>query len=86
MEVFIKQTWPRKSTHWNVILTILIKALYNEDKLGLQPNNEIIEAILECIKTLEATRPDCVRDILNRLKTCKELQSKKIFKASLELL
>lgn len=65
---------------------ILIKALYNEDKLCLLPNKEIIEAIIECIKTLEAARPDCVRETLNRLKACEELQSKKIFKESLELL
>lgn len=86
IEVFIKQTWPRKSTHCNVLLTILIKALYSEDKMCTQPKKENILAIIECIKTLEAARPDYVRNILNKLKACKELESKQIFKESLELL
>lgn len=84
IKVFIEQTWPRKCTHWNVLLTILIKALYNEDKLPLQSNKENILAIVECIRTLEAVRPECVRSTLNKLKSCKELHVKKIFKESLE--
>jgi len=86
IEVFIKNTWPRKCTHWNVLLTILIKALYNEDKKGEEPNRQNISAIIECIRTLEAARPESVRKTLNKLKECKEFNSKKIFKESLEIL
>lgn len=84
--MFIKQTWPRKCTHWNVLLTILIKALYNEHKTGLEPNKDNIFAISECIKTLEAARPECVRNVLNKLKECKQFESKKMFKETLEML
>lgn len=69
-----------------MLLTILIKALYNEDKNGIEPNEENISAIIECIRTLEATRPECVRKTLNKLKECKEFNSKKTFKKSLEIL
>lgn len=72
--------------HWNVLLTILIKALYNEDKEGLQLNEENILAIVECIRTLEAARPECIRNVLNKLKKCKEFKSKKIFMKYLEIL
>lgn len=65
-----------------MLLTILIKALYNEDKTNVQLNKENIMAIIECIKTLEATTPECIY-ILKQLKECKELQSKKIFVESL---
>ncbi|XP_026817580.1 TELO2-interacting protein 2-like [Rhopalosiphum maidis] len=86
IEVFIQQTWPRQCTHWNVLLVILIKALYSEDKNSVQPNKENILAIIECIKTLEAARPECIRNVLNKLKECKEFQSKIIFKKYLEML
>jgi len=69
-----------------VLLTILIKALYNEDKSPVQPNKENIIVIVECIRTLEAARPECTRNILNTLKECKEFQSKIIFKEYLEML
>jgi len=68
------------------LLTILIKALYNEDKVELPPNKKNILAILECIKTLEAAKPECVRNVLNKLKECEELNTKSIFKESLEIL
>jgi len=64
----------------------LIKALYNEDKNSVQPNKENITAIVECIRTLEAARPECIRDILNKLKESKEFQSKMRFKEYLEML
>lgn len=86
IEVFIQQTWPRRCTHWKVLLTILIKALYNEDKSPVQPNKENIIVIVECIRTLEAARPECIRNVLNKLKECKEFQSKIIFKQYLEML
>jgi len=73
-------------THWNVLLTILLKALYNEGKSGVEPNEENISAIIECIKTLEAARPKCVRNTLNVLKECKTFNSNKIFKETLETL
>jgi len=69
-----------------VLLVILIKALYSEDKNSVQPNKENILAIIECIKTLEAARPECIRNVLNKLKECKEFQSKIIFKKYLEML
>jgi len=84
--VFIQQTWPRRCTHWKVLLTILIKALYNEDKSSVQPNKENIIVIVECIRTLEAVRPECIRNILNKLKDSEEFQSKIIFKEYLEML
>jgi hypothetical protein len=62
-----------------VLLTILVKALYNEDKINQQPNMENVLAIIECIRILEAARPECVRNVLNKLKECKEFQSKKMF-------
>jgi len=65
---------------------MLIKALYSEDKHFVQPNEENILAIVECIKTLEAARPECVRNVLNKLKECKEFQSKIMFKKYLEML
>lgn len=65
-----------------MLLSILIKALYNEDQTDVQPNEENIMAIVECIKTLIATRPECIH-ILKQLKECKEFQSKKIFVESL---
>lgn len=71
---------------WNVLLTILVKALYDEDKMNQQPNMENILAIIECIRTLEAAKPECVRNVLNKLKQCEEFQSKKLFKDSLETL
>lgn len=77
--MFIQQTWPTKCNHWEVLLTILIKALYNEDKMGEQPNKDNIMVIVECIQTLEAVRPQCTRGVLNELKGCKEFQSKTIF-------
>jgi len=69
-----------------VLLVILIKALYSEDKNAVQPNEENILVIVECIKTLEAARPECIRNVLNKLKECKEFQSKIIFKKYLEML
>ncbi|VVC37069.1 Armadillo-type fold,Tti2 family,Armadillo-like helical [Cinara cedri] len=84
IEVFITQTWPKSNTYWNVLLAILIKALYNEDKT--QPKKENILAIEECIKTLKASRPECINPILTKFKECKEFQSKKIFKESLKKL
>lgn len=84
--MFIKQTWPSKCTHWNVLLTILIKALYSEHATDLQPNKDNIIAISECIRTLEAVRPECVRNVLNKLKECKQFESNKIFKETLETL
>lgn len=52
----------------------------------METNTENISAIIECIKTLEAARPECVRKTLNKLKECKEFHSKKIFKKSIEIL
>lgn len=69
---------------WNALLTILVKALYDEDKTNQQPNTENILAIVECIRTLEAAKPECVRNVLNKLRECKEFQSKQCFKESLE--
>jgi len=69
-----------------VLLTILSKALYNEDKSPVQPNKENILVIVECIRTLEAARPECIRNVLNKLRECKEFQSKTIFKEYLEML
>ncbi|XP_025198705.1 TELO2-interacting protein 2-like [Melanaphis sacchari] len=86
IEVFIQQTWPRRCTHWNVLLLILIKALYNEDKNSMEPNEKNILVIVECIKTLEAARPECVRNVLNKLKQCEEFQSKIKFKKFLDML
>lgn len=54
--------------------------------MPLKPNEENILAIIECIRTLEATRPECVRNILNKFKKCKEFQSKILFKEYLEML
>lgn len=69
-----------------MLLTILIKALYNEDKPGIEPNKENILAVIGCIKTLEAANPEGVRSVLNKLKECKEFQSKHSFTESLKLL
>lgn len=52
----------------------------------MQPNKENIIVIIECIRTLEAARPECIRNILNKLKECKEFQSKMRFKEYLEML
>lgn len=82
IEIFIKQTWPKNDTHWNILLVVLIKALYNEDKI--QHNEENIMAIVECIRTLQAARPECINPILTKFKECKEFQSKQIFKEYLE--
>jgi len=51
----------------------------------MQPNKENILAIVECIRTLEAAKPECIRNILNKLKEYKEFQSKNIFKKYLEM-
>lgn len=77
--MFVKQTWPRKNNHWNVLLAILIKALYNENNTDGPPNKENISVIVECIKTLEATKPESVRQVLNQLMEHEELHSKKLF-------
>lgn len=84
--MFIQQTWPRKCTHWNVLLTILIKALYNEDKVGQQSNKDNIMALLECIRTLQAVRPECTKSVLKKLKENEELQSKNKFIEYLEMI
>lgn len=84
--MFIQQTWPRKCTHWNVLLTILIKALYNEDKVGQQSNKDNIMALLECIRTLQTVRPECTKSVLKKLKENEELQSKNKFIEYLEMI
>lgn len=49
------------------------------------PNMENISAIKKCIRTLEAARPECIRNILNKLKECNEFKSKRTFINSLEI-
>lgn len=74
--MFIKQTWPRIDTNWNVLLTTLIKVLYNESKMDSQPDMRNISAIEECFRVLEAIRPECLRNTLNKLMESKELKLK----------
>lgn len=74
--MFIKQTWPRIDSNWNVLLTILIKALYNEGKMNSQPNMKNVSAIEECFRLLEAIRPECLRTTLKKLVESEELKSK----------
>ncbi|XP_050442982.1 uncharacterized protein LOC126847048 [Adelges cooleyi] len=78
IKVFILQTWPRKATHWKTLLTILVKALYDEDNLNsLPPNDENITAIVDCIRTLVAAVPEATIS-LNKLKNENEFQTKLI--------
>lgn len=69
-----------------MLLTILIKALYMENNINLQPNKDAILVIIECIRMLEAAKPKCVRNVLNKLKQCEEFKSKNKFKETLETL
>lgn len=69
-----------------MLLTILIKALYNEDNMDVQTKKETILGIVECIRILETAKPKLVREVLNKLKECKELKTKEIFKETLETL
>lgn len=57
-----------------------------ENNINLEPNKDIILIIVECIRILEAAKPKCVRDVLNKLKKCEEFKVKKKFKEILETL